>query len=57
MAEIGPSLERIIAEATVKQLEMFKEEIRQLQEQAWNDGYSAAVVGEPKMNNPYSKEN
>lgn len=56
MAELGISLNRILAEATQKQLDMFKEEIRRLQEQAWDEGYAAAVVGEPKLNNPYKKE-
>lgn len=33
-----------------------RETLRRLREQAWDEGYSAAVVGEPKLNNPYQKE-
>jgi hypothetical protein len=57
MANLGVDLDRLLAEATLRQLDMFKEEVRKLREDAWADGYSSAVAGEPKMNNPYSKEN
>lgn len=57
MAELGVSVERILAEATAKQLDMFKEEIRQLQALAWQEGYDAACELNVVHINPYTKEN
>lgn len=54
MAELN--LDRILAEATLKQLEMFKEQVRKLQEAAWNEGYIAADNGKDEKTNPYLKE-
>jgi hypothetical protein len=50
-------LEPILREATQKQLRMFEEEIRQLREQAWREGYAHAGTGDYFEDNPYSKEN
>lgn len=48
------SLDRILAEATQKHLEMFQEEIRALLEAAWEEGHSA--YKQDCSANPYLKE-
>lgn len=55
MAELSDSIDRVIKEAL--NLDLFKEEIRQLREQAWDQGYISAVEGKDGTVNPYQKEN
>jgi hypothetical protein len=51
--DLGPLLKRAVS----AHLEMFKEEIRVLRADAWNQGYAAADSGSSESTNPYLKEN
>lgn len=47
------NIDDIINKAAEKSMEMFKEDVRQLRQLAWDEGYRACKEGTQQFRNPY----